>query len=173
MNPFGRLAACVIATILVTVLPGAAVAGNVALSAAGASYVRAVCNTVLQAGVGTSENAACSASLTQTVQYQIEAVALASASAACRTSSSAASFSICLLDRRGSAATAPILGDVAAIAHPARLSLTSFGSSAFEERRRKEEYACAALGLSPDGLAFTQCVADLGSAMDAVESPMG
>jgi hypothetical protein len=53
-----------------------------------------------------------------------------------------------------------------AINQPAQ---TSYSQSNAEERRRKEEYACARLGISPGTGGFGQCVAELDSALRSTE----
>ena len=46
---------------------------------------------------------------------------------------------------------------------------TSYSESRPAERRRKEEYACARLGIAPEAVGFGQCVAELDSALRSME----
>jgi len=46
---------------------------------------------------------------------------------------------------------------------------TSYSASNPAERRRKEEYACARLGIVPGAAGFGQCVAELDSALRSTE----
>jgi len=53
-----------------------------------------------------------------------------------------------------------------AIGQPAE---TSYSESTAAERRRKEEYSCAQLGLLPGSPGFGQCVAELDGSLRSVE----
>jgi hypothetical protein len=46
---------------------------------------------------------------------------------------------------------------------------TSYSQSNAEERRRKEEYSCAQLGIAPGTAGFGRCVAELDSALRSTE----
>ena len=47
----------------------------------------------------------------------------------------------------------------------------SYAESSPQERRRKEEYSCARLALLPGSVGFSECVAHLDAALQAVEHP--
>jgi len=46
---------------------------------------------------------------------------------------------------------------------------TSYSESSPEERRRKEEYSCARLGMLPGSAGFSQCVGQLDAALRSME----
>ena len=53
-----------------------------------------------------------------------------------------------------------------AISRPGQVS---YSESNFQERRRKEEYSCAQLGMPPDSSRFSQCVGKLDTALRSEE----
>jgi hypothetical protein len=87
-------------------------------------------------------------------------------------------FSRCVLDRENAQKDAGIAPggagklDAAFIA-PVDSNQDSYFASSFNVRHRREQYACAQLGLEPDTGAFTSCVDNLDMEIFAVEHPNG
>ena len=87
-------------------------------------------------------------------------------------------FSRCVLDRENGkrdAASAPAVAsklDAAPIA-PADTNQDSYFASNFNVRHRREQYACAQLGLEPDTGGFTSCVNNLDMEIFVVDHPNG
>ncbi len=82
-------------------------------------------------------------------------------------------FAACVLDRKNvlSQPGSAIEGVDSGPASKSDAAQRSYLSSNAEERRRKEEYACAQLGLAPGRASFGQCVAQLDAALWSVNDP--
>jgi hypothetical protein len=87
-------------------------------------------------------------------------------------------FSRCVLDHengnRGADSPAAVVGKLdAALITPADNNQDSYFASNFNVRHRREQYACAQLGLEPNTGAFTSCVGNLDMEILVVEHPNG
>lgn len=84
-------------------------------------------------------------------------------------------FPACVLDRKtrltGSSQPEGGVGSESNLPSKQQTSKLSYSSSNFEERRLKEEYVRAQLGLSPGRASFGQCVTQLDVALWSVNNP--
>lgn len=151
-----------------------------ALPVQDAATLGKTCTEIVGAAKGTTLYDGCVSSLSQTARSQRQAAMLARNADDCsRTGlrSGTASFATCILQRRdthvATHAGQRAVASVSISSVPAGLLHKPFIESTPAIRQRKEEYACAQLGLSPDGEAFGQCVADLGAALDPLLQPLG
>ena len=115
----------------------------------------------------------CVASLSQSLRSVAASQGLAQADHDCRArglADGSPDLAECVLDgeRRGAASgmTAIPVSDEAA-----RVAPRSFYTAAPHEEARREELACARLGLNPAGAAFDDCVTNLRDTLYAIDNP--
>lgn len=146
--------------------------------------IERTCAEIMVVRRGTVQSIACLESLARVLGTRSEGDSIQSAIAECQKRNlreGTGEFSTCVLDGRNASEDARAsAGDVESvvvtefkIAQPSRLNRSSYVESPPRERRRKQEYACAQLGLTPGFFAFSNCVADLAITLEAAERPNG
>jgi hypothetical protein len=129
--------------------------------------VDATCADTMRIRAGTVQYDACVDSLSQVITNRMDAALLAKNYNDCVQDGhkdGTADFALCVLDRKAQRADTinPDTGFFAeANREASEVRQASFVGSRFDERRRREETACAQLGLVPGRTTFGQCVADL------------
>jgi hypothetical protein len=145
------------------------------LSPEQASRARETCAGVVRVNQGTVQFDACVESLSRTLSDGNKIQLLTKSYDDCMAAhhkDGTPEFAACVLDRKN------------ALSHPGgaiagsdftlpanEAAQRTFSSSNADERRRKEEYACAQLGLSPGRASFGQCVTQLDVALWSVNNP--
>jgi len=146
--------------------------------------IERTCAEIMVVRRGTVQSIACLESLARILGTRSGGDSLQSAIADCQKRNlreGTGEFSTCVLDGRNASEDSRVsAGEVESvvvtefkIAQPSRLNRTSYVESTPKERRRKQEYACAQLGLTPGFFAFSNCVADLAITLEAAERPNG
>ena len=161
------LTAALLAPLMVACAPFAASSAP-ALSAEQVSLVQATCDRVMglaHSGVYRDE---CRDSLSQSLARKNAAEGMAGAYGDCSRqglSEGSAAFSTCMLDRQSRPRTAAV--QPASLAYDADTAENAKGY--FDVNNtvhwRREQYACAQLGLTPGTGAFGQCVVSLDAAL--------
>lgn len=128
--------------------------------------VQETCSNTLRVGRGTVQYEACTESLSRVLANQNQVTSLTRSYDECARThrdEQTPEFATCVLDRKEKDAV-----DISShsqqggnIKNDVEISSKSFSSSNFDERHRKEEYACAKLGLVPGRVAFNSCVTSL------------
>lgn len=142
--------------------------------------IEATCTKVMRLPPG-AEFGACVSSLSDSVAARIDADYANRAYDACGQTGlkrETPEFSRCVLDRenaqKGTGAPPASAATLdAALVTPVDSNQDSYFASSFNVRHRREQYACAQLGLEPDTGAFTSCVGNLDMEIFAVEHPNG
>jgi hypothetical protein len=138
------------------------------------SQIGAVCQSVMGLPPATySQHEACVESLSHAYVARLQSGRLLAARQDCLAHGlrpGTTALSECELDPAPQAATqnAPPMLQVALPPHPPK---SYFGAS-FDEIRRREQHACAAIGYDPAGSGFGQCVADLAAELGEVDHPV-
>jgi hypothetical protein len=131
------------------------------------SLLDAICTKVMGLNPGESYFAGCKKILSQSLVQKAQETAASGADHACSERGLApgtAAFSTCVLDSEND----PSLNvkDQTGTAYPDGANIAagqSFYNVSFSVRWNRERYACASLGLIPNGAAFDQCVSGLDS----------
>jgi hypothetical protein len=125
----------------------------------------------------TSRYRGCVASLSDSVQRLGELQAKQQADRACRAKGYAdgsSDLALCVLQSAQAAGRDGAQQQL--VSQPSAEALPTAGGSLFyasaRERRRREELACAALGIEPTSDAFKACVNDLQTTFHAIDSPI-
>lgn len=148
------------------------------------ALIESICTDIMLVQRGTVQFIACSESLMRSHGIQSRGSSIQSAIAECKKGSlreGTGEFATCVLDQRNhiedtqlpSGEIESVVVSAVKLRFPAALSRTSFVSSTPKERRRKQEYACAQLGLLPGFGAFSQCVADLAVSLYSADGTPG
>ena len=158
---------------------GAQADHGVRVSPEQSALARATCANVMRIKVGVVPFDGCVESLSNTLYARAQGEILAKSYDDCtRTGHKEGTpeFAGCVLDRKAYHNAQPAEASAARVTGPAAANYTeslsagpSYSESNPEERRRKEEYSCARLGLSPGSSSFGVCVAQLDSALRSVE----
>ena len=146
-----------------------------------AAAVEATCAKVMRLRPG-QEFEACVSSLSDSVASIVRADYANNAYQACAQTGlkrETSQFSRCVLDQENaqkdaggfSAGAAAKLN--AAYITPADANPEDYFESSFKMRHRREQYACAQLGLEPDTSAFQYCVSNLDKEIFVVDHPNG
>ncbi len=120
----------------------------------------------------------CIASLSDSVQSMSDAGSARRADAECRAKglqSDSAELALCVLTTASAEATsggAPVSATVAATANGRMTPVGSFFYASPRETRRREQIACAELGLEPFGDEFAHCVTNLQTTFFAIDNPL-
>jgi len=131
---------------------------------------------------GRAEFEACVSSLSDSLAYQVSADYANNAYRDCAEAGlkrQSAAFSRCVLDRenaqkdRGALPAGAAARLDAAFVTAADASPDDYFQSSFKMRNRREEYACAQLGLEPQSGAFLSCVSKLDMDIFTVDHPNG
>jgi hypothetical protein len=138
-----------------------------ALSPKQLSVVDSICTKVMGLSLGESFFAGCKKVLSQFLMQKAEDRVIGAADHACSQRGlvpGSAAFSTCVLDNEND----PLLdvrdGSGTAYSDGANIAAgRSFYTVSFSVRWNRERYACASLGLTPEGAAFDECVSDLDS----------
>ena len=148
------------------------------------ALIESICADIMLVQRGTIQFIACSESLARALGTQSRGSSIQSAIAECEKGSlreGTGEFATCVLDQRNHIEDTQLPGGeiesvvvtAGKLRFPAALSRASFASSTPKERRRKQEYACARLGLLPGFGAFSQCVADLAVSLSSADGTPG
>lgn len=141
------------------------------------NLVRMTCESVMRIRNGVDMEA-CMRSLADTMAARSEGEIVWRADADCARQGlprGTAAFSMCVLDRqraysanpqRVASATPPRL-----VYDPQRDGAEGYYNASFDTKRRREQYACAQLGITPASSAFGQCVADLDASLFNADHP--
>jgi len=143
------------------------------LPAAELTGVQAACRTIMRLDPGEAHEVGCFESLSRTLAHNHVDEALAQARTRCLAEGMrprTGDFAVCVLQRGDSARPVPV---EAALIQPADVpgGARSFAMTSNGDRRRREELACASLGLDPTDGAFDGCVAGLAATMFALDNP--
>jgi hypothetical protein len=146
------------------------------------AMLQATCSKVMRLKDWMSEYEGCVSSLSDSLAYQVHQERIGTAYAGCAQSGlkrDTVEFSRCVLDREnagmatggspgGSAATHD-----AAYVTQADTNPEDYFEASFDTRHRREQYACAQIGLQPESGAFVSCVNKLDSDLFNIEHPPG
>lgn len=140
--------------------------------------IEATCNKVMRLPPG-AEFGACVSSLSDSAAALKNAESANRAYDACEQAGlkrETPEFSRCVLDRENAQngpniSTGPATKLDAAFIAPVDANQDSYFASSFSVRHRREQYACAQLGLEPNTGAFTSCVSNLDMEIFVVEHP--
>jgi hypothetical protein len=144
------------------------------LPAAQLSQIGAVCQSVMGLPAATySQHLACVESLSHSFAQRQKTAGVLAVRQDCLAQGlkpGTTALSDCELDSRprGLTQDAPQLLQTALPSHPPK---SYFGAS-FDEIRRREQHACAAIGYDPVSAGFGQCVADLAAELAEVDHPV-
>jgi hypothetical protein len=120
--------------------------------------------------LGTSDEGACTDSLTATAAMISKAEVTQQARQACvaqGVTDRGAAMAMCVVDTRDRGATPTLSIDRNVI----RAGAKSYTRMNFKERHQAEEQSCATLGLQPDSAGFQSCVASLDAALFDADNP--
>jgi hypothetical protein len=141
----------------------------------------ATCTDVMRIKKGFVAFNSCVESLTQTLSNRTQGEILAKSYSDCfgaGRKEGTPEFAACVLDRKAYRNAEWERALSARPSEPAPVTYTksqsgamqkSYSESNSQERRQKEEYSCALLGISPGTAGFDSCVAQLDSALRSVE----
>jgi len=138
------------------------------------SQISTVCQSVMGLPAASySQHLACVESLSHSVAARQKSDRLLAVRQDCLAQGltpGSTALSNCELDSRSPRLTqnAPLLLQTALPSAPPK---SYFGAS-FDEIRRREQHACAAIGYDPVSAGFGQCVADLAAELDDVDRPV-
>ena len=139
------------------------------------------CANVMRIGQGVVPFDACVDSLTETLGNRTQSEMLARSSRDCIAAGhgqETEELAICMLDRK--AAHTAQWNKTQADTAPERVTVNymrnrpgqvGYSLSTPQERRRREEYSCARLGMIPGSARFGQCVAELDISLRSAEIP--
>ena len=133
-----------------------------------AERIADICRNVLGAEDGTATFVACGESLSSTLEARNQAAQTASARDACLAKGlprGSVALSECELDRPAALTAAALPAD------PLPPKPRSFVGAGNDEIRRREQRACAYIGLDPQSGAFDGCVASLAQGLFAADNP--
>lgn len=141
-----------------------------------ASRARETCAGVVRVNQGTVQFEACVESLSRTLSDGNKIQLLTKSYDDCMAAhhkDGTPEFAACVLDRKNALSQpgGAIAGSDFTLPAKNEAAQRTFSSSNADERRRKEEYACAQLGLSPGRASFAQCVTQLDVALWSVNNP--
>jgi hypothetical protein len=134
-----------------------------------AERIAGICRNVMGTEDGTATFAACAQSLSSALDARNQAAQTVSAREACLAKGLArgsVALSECELNRPAALTTAAVLP-----ADPLPPKPHGFVGVGNEEIRRREQRACAYVGLDPQGAAFDGCVASLAQGLFAADNP--
>lgn len=152
------------------------------ISPAQTAALKATCTKVMRLQEGEAQFDGCLSELSDTAANLIENARATQASRSCETRSlkpKTPDFARCVLDQENieKAAGLPGTGDVlrlnAADIKPADKIRDSYYTASFDVRHRREQFACAVLGLEPDTDLFITCVNNLDMELFAIGHPLG
>lgn len=169
----------VAAAIAIGVITGAANAetyDNDPLSPEQASLARETCAGVMRISQGTVQFDACIESLSRTLSDGNQIQLLTKSYDDCMATDhkdGTPEFATCVLDHKNALPQpgGAVIGSNSAPPSKNEAVQRTYSNSNAEERRRKEEYACAQLGLPPGRASFGQCVTQLDIALWSVNNP--
>jgi hypothetical protein len=136
------------------------------------AFARRICSDIMLMRQGTTQFAACSDSLTQTLAFLSQNSSMTVAFTQCQSAGlplTTPAFATCVLDRHNeledspepSGAVESVVVTAGKLSFPSQLKRAPFTEKTPKEKRRTIEYACAQLSLPPGLLAFSHCVSDL------------
>ncbi len=137
------------------------------------AMLEATCSKVMRLTPGQAQFDGCVESLNDSFSLQAGNLAAARLYRQCLQTGlkpGTVELSRCMLDRGATAPGTPASFD-AAFVKPADDNPDSYFSASFRVRRRREEYACAQLGLVPGSGPFGSCVAKLDSDLFNIDHP--
>lgn len=165
--------------IAIGVMTGAATAetyGDGQLSPEQVSLTHETCVNIMRVSQGTVQFDACAESLAKTLSDGNKIQLLTKSYDDCTAAhhkDGTPEFASCVLDRKNALSQpgGAVAESDSTLPSKNEAAQRSYSSSNAEERRRKEEYSCAQLGLSPGRASFGQCVAQLDVALWGVNNP--
>lgn len=152
------------------------------ISPAQTAALRATCTKVMRLQEGQAQFDGCVSELSDTAADLIENARATYAYRACEAKSlkpNTSDFARCVLDQENieRVASIPAAEDVLKLStadiKPADNIHDSYYTASFDVRRRREQFACAVLGLEPDTDPFITCVNNLDMELFAIGHPLG
>jgi hypothetical protein len=146
------------------------------------AMLEATCSKVMRLKDWTSEYQGCVSSLSDSLAYRVHQERVGNAYVDCAQNGlkrDTIEFSRCVLDREnaGTATGGPSGGPAAtrdvAYVTPADTNPEDYFEASFDTRHRREQYACAQLGLQPESGNFVSCVNKLDTDLFNIEHPPG
>lgn len=144
--------------------------------------IRATCSRVMRLRQGEAEFDGCVSDLSDTVAWEVRRARTTLAYGYCAASGltrESPQFARCVLDREGAqkAAGMPAAGKAVPLnvadVKPADTDPDSYYSANFDIRHRREQYACAQMGLEPDSGPFVSCVNNIETDLFNIAHPPG
>ncbi len=157
----------------------AVAAGSCAAQSAGRlgpnqiNLIRSTCETVMRIRNGVDMEA-CMRSLADTMVAQTEGEIVWRADADCARQGlprGTAAFAMCVLNRERADPPSQNAAAIPPVLVYAPQSTEGYYNASFDTKRRREQYACAQLGISPVSPTFGQCVADLDASLFNADHP--
>jgi hypothetical protein len=129
-----------------------------------------ICHRTMRTVSGTTDEGACTDSLTATAAAISKAEVTQQARQTCEAKGipdQGAAMAMCIVDARGRGVTPTLSIDPNII----RTGAKSYTRMNFKDQHQAEEQSCATLGLQPDTAGFQSCVASLDAALFDADNP--
>jgi len=175
MRPVKLLLCSVMACAAAIALAGSCAAQDASASPQQSAFARATCQSVMHVRTN-AELWGCVQSLSDTIAQNAQTARGWASDESCAAEGlkrDTPEFAVCVLQSHGSAqgAYGAVPTHIVTGSYPEQRDWLGYYSGTFDAVRRREQYACAQLGLDPNFGRFSECVDSLDGAMHAADSP--